>query len=445
MKNEEKQTTVPSTIKKLIDLMKALEDQLATCMRCGMCQSVCPVFDKTGREADVARGKLALLDGLMTQMLSEPDQVDVRLNRCLLCGSCASNCPSGVRVLEIFIKARAILTQYNGLPPAKRAVLRGLLAKPTLFNRLTRWSTKAQSLVARPVNEVIGTSCARITPDFLKDRHFVPMAKTPFHTKTPRMSTQPGKSGLRVGFFVGCLLDKFYPRIAEAVTSVLSHHEVGLFIPEDQGCCGIPALSAGDIQTFSKLLQHNLYRFEIEGFDYLVTACATCTATLKELWPVMAAQTDIDPKRIAAFSEKTLDIHEFLVCKLRLEADEGVQNAAKKAPIITYHDPCHLKKSLGVDKAPRQLIRKNTAYRYQEMENSDTCCGMGGSFNLQHYDISSQIGKEKASNIAATGCQTVATGCPACMMQLSDMLSRTGEKIAVKHAIEVYLESLKTL
>lgn len=433
-------------IEKLIRLMKELEDQLVVCMRCGMCQSVCPLFDQTGREADVARGKLALLDGLMSRMLSDPEAVEARLNRCLLCGSCAANCPSGVRVLEIFIKARAILTEYSGLPPAKRAILRGVLANPSLMNRLTRWSAKSQPLVSRPVNDIVGTSCARIGGDLLKGRHFVPMASEAFHAQVPELNIPAGASGLRVGFFPGCLLDKFFPRIAHAVISVLKHHEVGIFMPADQGCCGIPALSSGDTRTFAKLLRYNLEKFETGEFDYVVTACATCTSTLKELWPIMAETAGVDPVRVRKFSERTLDIHEFLVCNLSTQTVAGEPEDAAdagNAPVVTYHDPCHLRKSLGVFEAPRQLIRRHSGYRFREMENADTCCGMGGSFNLQHYDISSRIGAEKQKNIAETGCAVVATGCPACMMQISDALSRAGNRIAVKHAIEIYLEALK--
>ena len=79
--------------------MRELEDQLVVCMRCGMCQAVCPLFRETGFEADVARGKLALLDGLLQEMFKDPQGVYERLNKCLLCGSCAANCPSGVSVL----------------------------------------------------------------------------------------------------------------------------------------------------------------------------------------------------------------------------------------------------------------------------------------------------------------------------------------------------------
>ena len=86
-----------SSIKELTRLMHELDDQLRVCMRCGMCQAVCPLFSETGLESDVARGKLALLDGLVQQLFKDPKGVNDRLNKCLLCGSCAANCPSGVR------------------------------------------------------------------------------------------------------------------------------------------------------------------------------------------------------------------------------------------------------------------------------------------------------------------------------------------------------------
>jgi glycolate oxidase iron-sulfur subunit len=77
------------------------------------------------------------------------------------------------------------------------------------------------------------------------------------------------------------------------------------------------------------------------------------------------------------------------------------------------------------------------------MPQPDACCGMGGSFNLQYYEISSEIGKRKRDNIKATGCEVVATGCPACMLQISDVLSRSKDRLAVKHPIEIYAEALK--
>jgi len=62
---------------------------------------------------------------------------------------------------------------------------------------------------------------------------------------------------------------------------------------------------------------------------------------------------------------------------------------------------------------------------------------------LQYYDLSAKIGKRKRDNIKSTGCSVVATGCPACMIQIADMLSKSGDPIVVKHPVMIYAESLK--
>ena len=77
------------------------------------------------------------------------------------------------------------------------------------------------------------------------------------------------------------------------------------------------------------------------------------------------------------------------------------------------------------------------------MTESDWCCGMGGSFNLQYYDISKGIGMKKAVQIRETGADVLATGCPACMIQISDMLSQAGADVAVRHPVELYAEALE--
>ncbi len=431
-----------SDIQKLSHLIRELEDQLTVCMKCGMCQAVCPLFDQTGREADVARGKLALLDGLGKAILDQPEAVAERLNRCLLCGSCAANCPSGVKVLDIFIKARAILAGYMGLSPAKQAILRGIVANPRLFDRLAEQAPRFQKLFTRPVNEILGTSCARFISPLLGDRHFKPLAEVPFHRQVPELDRPEQGSGKKVGFFVGCLLDKIFPDIAEAALAVLDHHGVGVFLPKDQACCGIPAVSSGDTRTFVKLVQHNLARFEAGGFDVLLTACATCTSTIKKLWPVLIPELAPElAEQVRALADRTQDINQYLVAEFKMEGAHASPSDNPKT--ITYHDPCHLKKSLGVAQAPRTLLATHPDYRFEEMAESDWCCGMGGSFNLQYYKLSAGIGEKKRENILSTGCQAVATGCPACMLQISDMLSKAGAGVAVVHPIQIYADALK--
>jgi len=211
-------------------------------------------------------------------------------------------------------------------------------------------------------------------------------------------------------------------------------------MPKGQACCGIPAISGGDMETCRELVQHNVALFDGNQFDYVITACATCAFTIRKIWPLVA-QNNFGPlaEKSRQMAAKTMDISEFISSRF---AVQSTSNTTTDASRITYHDPCHLKKSLGVAAEPRNLVACNPNRHLIEMSDADVCCGMGGSFNLAHYDLSREIGQRKSNNIAATGCQTVATGCPACMMQLADALTKAGENIAVKHVIEIYAEEL---
>ncbi|MBI9079702.1 MAG: (Fe-S)-binding protein [Pseudodesulfovibrio sp.] len=421
---------------KLAEMLKELDDLLVGCMRCGMCQAVCPVFGQTGLETDVTRGKLALLDGLAKEMLKDPEGVNEKLNRCLLCGTCEANCPSGVKIMDIFLKGRAIMTGYFGLTPVKQVIFRGMLSNPKLFNALTGMGSKFQGLLTKKVDDMLGSSCARFNSPVIGDRHFSTLAKKPLHKIVPEMNTPAGKSGLKVAFYTGCVIDKIYPHVGEAVLDVLNRKGVGVYMPANQACCGIPALSSGDTETFDKLVVHNMKLFAEGDFDYLITACATCTATLKELWPRMFSGDSAVKYDIGKLEKKVMDISQFLVDVLHVEPIEKTSCES-----VTYHDPCHLKNSLGIISQPRAMIAA-AGCEFKEMTEAGVCCGCGGSFNIAHYDISKKIGVRKAENIMNSGAQTLATSCPACMLQITDMLSQKKAGIEVKHVIELYADQL---
>jgi len=428
-----------SDMKELLRQLGELDDQLVSCMRCGTCQAVCPMYAQTGRESDVARGKIALLEGLAYQLVKDPAGVQDKLSRCLLCGSCAANCPTGVRVVDIFIKARAILVTYMGLPTVKKIIFRGMLTKPGLFNGLMSLASKFQGLFTSPANDVIGTSCSRMLAPIIGERHFRLLAKTPLHSDFPSLDTPAGKSGLKVAFFPGCMVDKMYTGVGTASLKVFAHHGVGVFLPADQACCGIPALASGDMESYFTLVRENLAAFKGGNYDALVTPCASCTATIKDVWPMLADRmSPAEQEAIKVMADKTMDINAFLVDRLGLTPPAP----AAGATVVTMHDPCHLKKALGVSVQPRTLVAMNSHYALKEMAGADVCCGCGGSFTLTHPEMSAKIGQQKRENIKNSGAQVVATGCPACMMQISDMLSRNGDSISVKHPIELYAESL---
>ena len=432
--------------------VKKLETQLAQCTSCGMCQANCPLFAQTRKEADVSRGKIALINGFILEMFEDAKGVDERLQKCLLCGSCSYGCPSNVNTIDIFLKARSIIAQYQKLPFLQKIIFQNHLGNPAAFNDTIDKLTYFQKFFFKNQNNLQGTSCARITSPVLRNRNIVPLKNKSFNKTLKGEDLKINGTGLKIAFFTGCLIDKIYPDIAHSAVDVLKHFNAQIFIPANQGCCGIPVIAAGDIKTFETLVKTNIKLFLKHDCDYLVTACATCTSTIKNLWPSLLQNKDKELlQQIEKLALKTVDISWIMEKHFDLSSavlekpktpdiDSGTKSDTKK--IITYHDPCHLKKSLGVFKEPRKVIQA-CGYELREMVESDTCCGMGGSFNLKYYDISSKIGLQKAQNIIDTKCSIVATSCPACMMQISDMLAKLNHSIHVKHPVEIYAQALK--
>ncbi|SDF03878.1 (Fe-S)-binding protein [Desulfovibrio legallii] len=430
-----------STLHELAQRLMALDDKITACMKCGMCQAVCPMFGASGMEADVARGKLALIDNLAHEMLKDPAAVGDKLGRCLLCGSCQAACPPGVQIMDVFMDAREIVNEYLGLHPAKKMIFRTLLTKPGLFNFAMRVGAPMQGLMFRRTGDTQGTVCAPMLNFMLGDRHMRPLAKTPLHARYGALDEPRRSGGLKVAFFPGCMGDKMYTEMSEACLKVLRHHNVAVFMPKGMTCCGIPALSSGDVKGMAEQMKVNAAALAKGDFDYLLSPCASCTSTIKELWPRYANRLgSVAQRKVEELAAKTMDINAFLVDVLQVHPAEHPQG---NAVAVTYHDSCHLKKSLGVAAQPRTVIAANPAYELKEMAEADRCCGCGGSFNLFHYDYSRQIGQRKRDNVVASGAQVVAAGCPACMMQLEDVLSHNHDNVRVKHTVEIYAESLK--
>ncbi|MCR4667041.1 MAG: (Fe-S)-binding protein [Desulfovibrio sp.] len=423
----------------LAQRLMALDDKLTDCMRCGMCQAVCPMFGASGMEADVARGKLALIGNMAHEIFRDPDALSDKLGRCLLCGSCQAACPPGVKIMDIFRESREVVHEFLGLHPAKKLIFRQLLGHPKLFNLAMSVGAPVQKLLFRSSNDRQGTVCAPMLDFMLGDRHIRPLAKQSLHAKYGFLDESRAPNKLQVAFFPGCLGDKMYTEMSEACIKVLHHHGVAIYMPDTFACCGIPAVSSGDAKGMLNQLSCNLALLANRSFDYLVTPCGSCTSTIKELWPEYAERLDDTSARVAkSISDRTMDINAFLIDVLHVEPKTPKEGAVK----VTYHDSCHLKKSLGISAQPRTLLKANENYSLVEMNEADRCCGCGGSFNLFHYDYSRKIGQRKRDNVVQSGAAVVTAGCPACMMQLEDVLSHNGDPVTVKHPVELYAETL---
>jgi glycolate oxidase iron-sulfur subunit len=422
-----------------IDPLKRVEEQLKKCVKCGACRANCPAFTVFGREPAVARGKIALAQHILKDDIELDDQTYLAMSKCLLCGSCVEKCPNEVPTDEIVIAAREALARKRGLTTFHKAV--GQVIKNRSRMKMgARMAALFGPLFFKKVPENSGLRLRFPMPFVGNKRHIPVIAKKPFMDRHPEVIPgEPGKP--RIVFFVGCMTNFVYTEIGEAALALFRHLGCTVIIPKGQQCCGLPGMSGGDINTVRELAEKNLAEMERYEADYVMSACATCGGALHRLYPLVIGKRNPELRtRLDALAAKTVDASQ-LLHKLGLNPAE---TGAGEEIRITYHDPCHLR-TRGLTKQPRELLKGTPGVELTEMEDADRCCGLGGTFNVYHYGSSMTINDAKSQAIVKTAAQAVATGCPGCMMQLSDGLKQHGSSIEVLHTLQLLARKLKLI
>ena len=72
---------------------------------------------------------------------------------------------------------------------------------------------------------------------------------------------------------------------------------------------------------------------------------------------------------------------------------------------------------------------------FVELPEADWCCGLAGTQLITHYETSIKVLKRKTDNLVTTRAEYVASGCPACQMQLNVGVRRAGLDVQVTHPI----------
>ncbi len=420
-----------------MDSLKRLENEIKKCVKCGACRAHCPVFGELKREPAVARGKVALAKAILQGGMALDDRTYLDMSNCLLCGSCVDKCANDVPADEIVIAARMALAGRRGLTTFHRAIGR-VIRNRRLMSAGAAMAYLMGPLIFRKVPATSGLRLRFPIPFIGNKRHIPRIAGKPFLDRHPEIIPgEPGKP--RVVFFVGCMTNFIYTEIGEAALALLGHLGCTVIIPREQQCCGLPAMSGGDLATVGYLAGKNLAALEKYEADFIMTACASCGDALHKSYPAIVGKCrpELLP-RLRKVSEKAVDASTLLQ-KLGLDSAETGGGTGME---ITYHDPCHLR-TRGITRQPRELLRAVPGINLTEMEGSDRCCGLGGTFNVYHYDTSMRINLGKSIAIGNTGAEAVVTGCPGCMMQLTDGLRQRGAKTRVMHTLELLARNMR--
>jgi L-lactate dehydrogenase complex protein LldF len=408
--------------------------QALQCIRCGSCLNVCPIFRLVGGHVfgSIYTGGIGTI---LTAWFEELQNSEDIQGLCIQCGNCKEICPGKLDIPEMIMEIRRRLVMEKGQPLAQKAIF-GIVNNRKLFHGMLR----AASVAGTPFRS---GGFIRHLPLFLSDltdgRSLPAIAAEPFRDRFRRIK-QP-KCTEKAAFFAGCLIDFAYPEMGEALIKILNKAGIQIVFPEDQTCCGAPARYSGAYEVAAKNAADNIQALLGEEVDYVVSACPTCTVALAHefsdtLESLGRSEWLPQAKKLAA---KTVDFSTLvkrLVDEGRLTLKEGQELGA-----ITYHDSCHLKRTLRATDQPRELLRK-AGYEVKEMFECDMCCGMGGSYSLKLPEISAPILQRKLQNIKETGAPVVAMDCPGCVMQIRGGFDQDAADVKVKHTVELLAEQV---
>jgi L-lactate dehydrogenase complex protein LldE len=237
----------------------------------------------------------------------------------------------------------------------------------------------------------------------------------------------------RVGLFVTCLVDLFRPNVGFAALKLLEEAGCEVEIPIQQTCCGQPAYNNGDLVNTREIAEQVINHFE--EFDYIVAPSGSCAAMLKQHYPQLFEDDPQWQAKAQAFGNRCYELISFLteVCGL-------TQVAAQFEQTVTYHDACSGLRELGIEAQPRQLLNTVDGCQLKEMNETEVCCGFGGTFCVKYPDISERLVSDKVNHIQATEAEVVLAGDMGCLLNIAGRLKRLNSPIKAYHIAEVLAE-----
>lgn len=421
----------------LIDLNYTAEE----CVKCGKCIPVCTIHAISADETTSPRGFLDLLGAYKRGDLPLDKNAKRIFESCFLCTNCVDVCPSKIPTDTAIEEVRVEIAKEFGITWYKKAFF-WLLKYRLLMDIGAKMGYTFKTCIFKDI-ESKSSMLPRFWLPVVKSGRLLPsVGKKSFLNSYPEHILSKSKKQ-KVAIFIGCLANYSYTNVGKSLVEILTALDIEIMIPKKQLCCGAPAYFTGDIETVKTLIKKNIEYFEefIDELDAIIIPEATCSSMIILDWEHALKGEDewiARSKKITAKShiatgwlEKHTNLKELLAKKGRVLPQT-----------ITYHDPCHSRKTQGVWREPRALLSQN--YKMIEMENPNRCCGFGGvTIQSERFELAQMAGAPKARMIAETNADIVSAECSACRMQLGNAMHEHGVNTVFKNPLELIAEALK--
>jgi L-lactate dehydrogenase complex protein LldE len=234
---------------------------------------------------------------------------------------------------------------------------------------------------------------------------------------------------MKVQLFIPCFIDQLYPQVAFNTVKVLEKAGCTVAYNTQQTCCGQPAFNAGfwgeskDVCT--KFVQ------DFDGADYIVSPSASCAGFIRNNYGKLF-ENNAFQSPAKKVSSQIFELSEFLVKILGI-TELGASFNGK----ATFHDSCAGLRECNIKAEPRALLSQVTGLELVEMNDTETCCGFGGSFAVKYDTISVAMADQKIDNAIATEAEFIISTDMSCLMHLDGRINHHGQQIKVIHLADI--------
>jgi len=430
------------------------------CIRCAACANICPPYQQVGGHAFgyIYSGAIGLVVTPFHHGIAAgagPQSL------CVSCNACETVCPVEIPLPSLILDVRRRTMDAKGLPWIKKLVF-GTMARPRIFDLFARLASIGQIPLSRGSAYIRAHNFGLLNRlpimSFLAQqagwRSLPAFAARPLRDRVKTRA--PGddvEKPLTVAYFAGCMTDRLYPEMGEAVIKVLEACGIQVTYPQAQNCCGLIALNSGDRRDAAAMARQTVAMLEralqASGADYIVSATTSCVASITQDY--LKLFEDLHQydwlRRAQALAEKVIDFTHFmdkvLVDSIHPTTTIPLWNAAAlSGAVVTYHDSCQSNNCLHLQPEARRIIQDTLGLELREMPQSDVCCGFGGSTSLEHPEVSRRLLDNKLANAASTGATLIVADNPGCLMHLRGGVDAQGKQVRVLHLAQLMAECL---
>jgi len=395
------------------ELHGRLRRELANCVKCGACMAYCPVYRLDRTESSSMRGKLALLQSIEAGRPIPPGAVRKTLSRCVGCQTCRVTCPN-----KVDTGLATILGKWLHAPPG----LAGrLLLRAARF--LRRYPAGRRFLMLVEERRSSGLSPASTLRSLLKITREYKFKKICNNKYINDGGAVPAGG---VALIPGCRLAADGRACRTALMLARPMGPAGIL---DGGCCGLPALAAGDLEGYAEAVSRLMDAILGRQPRSILFLCPECWYA----WHLAPDLCDLTPEELRIWSMGA-DFHAAL-------AASGWEPDARIGGRLALHEACLYARGGGDRQAPRRLLERIAAEKPVRSFREGTCCGACGGLVYDEPEMARRIADDRLDELRAAGADTVVTHCDRCRGFFLERAGTAG--VRVKTLLELLGEAVK--